>query len=144
MNAFYTDPTMLAEHFVTLQPATAFGTATAASATGANKTNVGSMAKIPQRYTVKKLRLKCTVIPNAAATALVANFLNGTSTFATAVLTTATAGQWIDATITAANATIEDDIVPTINTTGTATASADVLGTYEIYGMIKFEWDPTA
>jgi len=139
---FYTDPSLQASHFAQVQPATSFGTATAASATGCDLTGVGALPKFTKRIKVDKVRFKCTVIPDAGSTAVKANLLNGTNTFAVVTLTTATAGQWLDGVVAAANATINADVVPTINTTGTATASADAMGTYEIYFEYKFAFDP--
>jgi len=139
---FYTDPSLQVVHFDQVQPATSFGTATAASAVGCDFTGVGALPKFTKRLKVSKVRFKCTVIPDSGSTAVKAHLLNGTNTFAVVTLTTATAGQWLDGTVTSANATIDADVVPTINTTGTATASADAMGTYEVYFEYKFAFDP--
>lgn len=116
-----------------------FGTATASSATGHNLSDVAaSLPKFQKRTDVLGVRLRVTVIPNAASTNLVAQFMNGTNTLGTAVLTTATADQFVDFTITnAANGTFADDAQPTINLTGTATASAAANGSYDIWMEVK-------
>jgi hypothetical protein len=111
--------------------ALSFSTATASGSVAA--TAVAALPKTFRRTAIGKVRLRCSVIPNAASTALVASFLNGTSTFATVTLTTATAGQWLDGTVTAANSTLAADVAPTITLAGTATASAAANGSWDIY-----------
>ena len=108
-----------------------FGTApaTAVAVTDAVK----QLPKVFRKTKVNKIRLRCTTIPNAAATALKVSFLNGTSTFGTAVVTTATVDQSIDATITEANAVLDADSQPTVSISGTATASGDSLGDFDIW-----------
>ena len=114
-------------------PALSFGTATASSATGLNLTPTGAvLPKFFRRTAVTGVRARCTVSANAAATAYKLNLLNGTSTFATVTLTTATASGVYDGTVTASNATFAADGQPTFNITGTSTASGDAAGTFEI------------
>ena len=130
----YSDPKFqIAYERIVLQ-ATSFGTATAASAVGCDLdlSAVAILPKFIRRVEVKAIRVRCTVIPDAGSTAVKLHFLNGTSTFGVVTLTTATAGQWIDGTVTASNAIIAANDQPTCKTTGTATASADAMGTYEI------------
>lgn len=128
----YSDPKFYARELNLVAVAASFGTATANSATGANATAVAALPKFFRKTTVNKVRLRCTVIPNASSTALVASFVNGTNTFATVTLTTATVGQFLDGVVTASNATIAADAAPTINLTGTATASAAANGSYDV------------
>lgn len=115
--------------------ALSFGTATNATSVAAATTGV--LTKFKRKISISAIRLRCTTIPNASATVLKASFLNGTSTFGTAVLTTATAttgGQWLDGVITsAANAVLAADTQPTITSSGTFTASGDAIGSYDVY-----------
>jgi len=108
-----------------------FGTAGGTTVSSADA--VKQLPKFFRKTKVNKLRLRCTTIPNAEATALVASFLNGTDTFATVTLTTATADQSLDATVTSANAVFDADSQPTVKITGTATASGDSLGDFDIW-----------
>lgn len=109
-----------------------FGTAT--TGTVATTSVSARLPKFLRRTAINDIRLICFTIPNAAATALVAHVMNGTNTFGTAVLTTATAGQVIEFTpVTAANGTYAADGQVTIKVTGTATASADSLGDFDLY-----------
>lgn len=59
------------------------------------------------------------------------NFLNGTNTFAVATVGTGSAGSQVDVTPTANN-TFTATTGPTVTVLGTATASADTFGAYEI------------
>ena len=112
--------------------AASFGTATNATV---NTTSVTS--KIPayvRRTQISGGKLFVTTIPNAAATALTAHLMNGTNTIGTCVLTTATASQVLSFTITtASNGYVAAGSAPTIKVTGTATASGDALGAYDIW-----------
>ncbi len=77
--------------------------------------------------------MRCTTIPNAAATAVIAQFKNGTSVFGTVVLTTLASGGFADGVITsAANSVLAIDTQPTIDITGTFTASGGNVGIYDI------------
>lgn len=116
-----------------LSPNTSWGTATASSATGHDTTGVVVLPKLFRRTAINNLRMRCSVIPNAASTVVKANFLNGTNTFAVVTLTTATAGQILDATVTATNGTFAADGQPTVNLVGTATASAAASGSWEVW-----------
>ena len=112
--------------------AVSFGTATASGAVAS--TDVANMKKFKRRTKVNSIRLHVTTIPNAASTALVASFLNGTNTFGTAVLTTAALDAYVDVTITtASNAIFAAADEMKINVSGTATASAAALGAYDIW-----------
>jgi len=137
--AFYPDPQYNVAVFVPLAFAASFGTATASSATGCNGTAVASLPPFPKKVTVTAVKLRCTTIPDTGSTGVRAVFLNGTSTFATVTLTTATASQWLTGTVTAANAVLTADTSPTVNVVGTATASADANGSYDIW----FEYEAT-
>lgn len=141
--AFYADPQFQVEQLIPVAFAVSFGTATASAATGINEADcVPSMPKFIQRTQVKNIRLRCTVIPDAGSTAVKASFMNGTATFGTAILTTATADQFIDATITSvANSVFADDGQVVVKLTGTATASADANGTYDVWMVVQNLYD---
>lgn len=118
--------------------ATSFGTATASSATGHDLSDVAAtLPKFKRRGKITAWRLRCTTIPDAGSTAVKAHLMNGTTTIGTAVLTTATADQWLDGSVTAANSTFTADTQLTINLTGTATASADANGAYDIWFEVQ-------
>lgn len=103
-------------------------------ATTVAQTDVAAqLPKVKRRTKVNAVRLRCTAIPNASATALVASFLNGTDTFGTVTLTTATADQWLDVTITDGNATLAADVQPTVSVAGTATATDDSMGDFDVW-----------
>lgn len=128
----YSDQKFYARHPRTAALAASFGTATAAGAAGFTAATVTPLPKLFRRTIINKVRLRCTSAPNAVATALVGQFLNGTDTFATVVLTTATVGQFLDAVIAPLFNTLALDATPTMNRTGTATASGDAAGAYDI------------
>ena len=97
--------------------------------------------KLIRKSQVNAIRLRVDTIPNASATALVASFVNGTDTFGTVTLTTATADEFLDVTITStANAVIAADVQVTVNIAGTATATDDVLGDYDIWAEVQEEF----
>lgn len=106
------------------------------TATGTAVATTAVAAKAPtyvRRTEVTGGKFFCTTTPNAAATALVAHVMNGTNTVGTCVLTTATASQSLDVTITTqSNAIFAAGVGPTFKITGTATASTDALGAYDI------------
>jgi hypothetical protein len=71
----------------------------------------------------------------------VATFNVGGAELGTAVLTTATADQHIDVTITtAANNVIAADAQLLVGITGTATASADVNGSWDVWAEVQEEF----
>ncbi len=113
--------------------AASFGTTTASSATGANTSPTVYFPKFERRTKINKVQMIVTTIPDDGSTALKANFLNGTATFATVALTTATAGQVLEGTVTASNATFTASSAPTVTVTGTSTASADAQGSYTVF-----------
>lgn len=113
--------------------ALSFGTTTASSTIGADTTPTLYLPKFERRTKVNQVRMTVTTIPDAGSTALKANFLNGTDTFATVALTTATAGQVLDGTVSATYNTFTADAQPTLTVTGTSTASGDAQGSYHIY-----------
>lgn len=106
------------------------------TATGTSVATTAVAAKTPiyiRRTEVTGGKFFCTTIPNAAATALILHVMNGTDTVGTCVLTTATASQNLPLVITTqSNATFAAGVGPTYKITGTATASADALGAYDI------------
>jgi len=121
-----------------LAQAASFGTSTAGDTVGHDLTDVyAGLPKFIRKSQIKALRVRCTVIPDAGSTALVAHFLNGTDTMGTITLTTATADQFFDVTLTAANTIFAADGQPTIKTTGTSTASGDAQGSYDIWAEIQ-------
>lgn len=112
--------------------AASFGTAT--NATVATTSVTGKIPAYLRRTQISGGKLFVTTIPNAAATALTAHLMNGTNTIGTCVLTTATASQTLSFTITtASNGYVASGSAPTIKVTGTATASGDALGAYDIW-----------
>ena len=116
--------------------AVSFGTATASGAIAS--TDVANMKKFKRRTQVNSIRLHVTTIPNAASTALIASFLNGTNTFGTAVLTTAASDAYVDVTITtASNAIFAAADEMKVNIAGTATASAAAIGAYDIWMEVQ-------
>ena len=130
----YTDQKFYTRQFVNVKPTTSWGTATASGAGGHDLTNVVELPKFIRRSAITAVRLKVTTIPNAASTALLATLLNGTSVIGTAVLTTAALAGTVDFVITtAANGTLAADTEPTINLTGTSTASAAAAGAYDTF-----------
>lgn len=111
-----------------------WGTATASATDGHDITDqTPVLPKFFRRTAVGAIRMRCTVIPNAASTAVKAHFLNGTSTFGVVTLTTATAGQILDGTVTSSNGTFTASGQPTVKLTGTATASAAANGSWEVW-----------
>lgn len=130
---FYDDAMYGARVSVKVAENADFGTATASGTDGANTTPTVYLPKFFRRTKVNKVRMIVRTIPDSGSTALKAHFLNGTDTFAVVTLTTATAGQALDATVTAGSATFAADGQPTVKVTGTATASADAQGKYDIY-----------
>ena len=128
----YSDAKYDARVWVRAADAASFGTATASATDGANTTPTVYLPQFDRRTRINALKLIVTTIPDSGSTALVAQFLNGTSTFATVTLTTATAGQVLTGSVTAANAIFAADSQPTITVTGTATASGDAQGAYHI------------
>jgi hypothetical protein len=103
---------------------------------------VTQLPKFIRKSQVNAIRLRCTTIPNADATALTVSVLNGTSTMATAVITTATADQHIDATVVTTNDVnvFAADAQPTISITGTATATDDSMGDFDIWAEVQEEY----
>ena len=112
--------------------AASFGTATASATDGANTTPAVYFPQFDRRTAINALKMVVTTIPDSGSTALKASFKNGTNTFATVTLTTATAGQVLDGTINTSYNTFTADSAPTVVVTGTATASADAQGAYSI------------
>ena len=113
-----------------LDGGSSWGTATASGVLG----NVLTLSTlyIPQfmrKTKVNKVRLVCTVIPDATSTALKASFMNGTTTMGTAVLTTATAGQVFITTISTNN-TFTASSAMSIKLTGTTTDSDTANGSW--------------
>lgn len=85
-----------------------------------------------RRTQINAIKVEVIAAPNAAATALVMGFLNGTGTFGSVTLTTATAGQILSGVMTAGNAIFAAAGQPTYNVIGTFTASGGTAGKYAI------------
>lgn len=132
----YSDQKFYSRAIVPQGFALSFGTNTAAGTASNTLSDVTVLKQVTRRCQVNKIKFRCTTIPNANATAVVAQVKNGTSVFGTVVLTTATAsagGQYLNGVITnAANAVLAADTEPTIDITGTFTASGGAVGAYDI------------
>lgn len=104
-----------------------------------------SLPKFKRRTEVSAIRMRCTAIPNAEATNLVVSFLNGTSTFATATITAASADAFVDATVvTTGDVNVfAKDVQPTVNVAGTATGASDSLGDFDIWFEVEEKFDLT-
>jgi hypothetical protein len=122
--------------------AVSFGTATASATDGILVTDAApSLPKMIRKTQINSLRLRCSVIPDTGSDVVVATFNVGGAEFGTAVLTTATADQHIDVTITtASNNVIAADGQLIVGVTGTATASADVNGSYDVWAEVQEEF----
>lgn len=119
-----------------------FGTATASGAAGFTLSTLTELPKFIKRTQINTVRLKVRTAPNAAATGLIATFLNGTNVYGTAVLTTATAGQTVDFTVTTgSNGTFAAAAQPTISLVGTSTASGGTAGAYDIFFEAREMYD---
>jgi hypothetical protein len=128
----YSNPEFLARQLVNFSPNHSLSTATASSATGADRTAPTALPAFLRRTKVNKVSFVVRTIPNAASTGLKAVLLNGTSTAATVTLTTATLGQVLTGTVTVANSTFAADAQPTLNVVGTATASGAANGAFDV------------
>lgn len=129
----YTDPMFHARPQVLVADTRSFGTATASGAAGYTLSDVVELPRFLRRTRLNAVRLKVRVIPNAAATGLIASLLNGTTTVGTAVLTTAALGATIDFTLTSSLSTFTASTEPTISLVGTSTASGGAAGSYDIF-----------
>lgn len=131
----YSDPKYAARSLALVGAAASFGTATASGAAGHTLSDVYTrLPKFKRRTKITAVRFNCTTIPNASSTGLIASLNNGTNVIGTAVLTTATAGQVLDLTITSeANSIVAADTEPTFSLVGTSTASAAACGAYDIW-----------
>lgn len=109
---------------------TSTGAGTASNSLTQTAANV--LPAFARRTQVGNVQVECITAPNAAATALVLSFLNGTATFAAVTLTTATVGQVISGVMTAANAIFAAGGQPTEGLIGTFTASGGTAGKYSI------------
>lgn len=122
-----------------------FGTSTGAG-TASNSLGIPAGTYLPKfikRTQVKNVRVACTTIPNASATAVVISLLNGTNTFAAITVTTATQGQFLDGVMTASNAVFAAGGAVTGNIIGTFTASGGNAGVYDVYFEEQELFDPS-
>ena len=99
-----------------------------------------SLPKLIRKSQINALRFRCDTIPNASATVLSMSALNGTDTIGAITITTATADQHFDMTISTANNVMAADGQVTISITGTATATDDDLGNWDIWAEIQEEF----
>jgi len=116
------------------------GTSTGAGTASNTLSDVlATLPKFTRRTKVLAIRLRCTTIPNAASTAEILQFKNGTSTFATVTVTTASADQFLDATMVETNGvdTFSASVQPTVDVTGTATASGAALGAFDVWFEVQ-------
>jgi hypothetical protein len=128
---FYTDP----QFNVTLVklPPIVTGTATASATNGVAVTS--QLFTTLQKIDISKIRVVVHVAPKTGTMALVVNIMNGTDTVGAVAMSTKTAiGDYKDATLTT-NTRVLADANLTAVVTGTATASADTIGSMlvEIY-----------
>lgn len=110
------------------------------TATGATANSLADYAYLPKlkrAAVISAVRVLVKVIPPATFTVPLLVFLNGTNTFAVATLATATAGEMVDATMTTANTTFTAGAQPALKMLGTATASAQLTGTYDVVADLK-------
>lgn len=134
----YSDPKFAARYFVPFVHAVSFGTSTASATDGHNLSDVcAGLPVFKRRCKITAWKLRCTTIPDAGSTAVKAHLMNGTDTVGTAVLTTATADQWIDGSVTAANSTFTASAEVKMNLTGTSTASGDANGSWDVYFEVQ-------
>ena len=139
----YTDVINNSRFQIPLIPALV-GVGTSTGAGTATNTLVAAINPIQRRFIrpvqVNAIKVYVGTAPVAGATGVTMAFMNGTSTFATAVVGTNTATSWVDATVTSSLSklfTVGTDgtatnVNPTINMIGTATASGLAFGTYLI------------
>lgn len=130
----YSDQKYYARPLISVLMGQSMGTSTGAG-TASNSLAQPAGAPLPSftnRTKINAVTVIPTVAPNANATALVMSFLNGTSTFATVTLTTATAGQVLTGVMTPANAVFAAAGQPTFNLIGTFTASGGTAGAYTV------------
>jgi hypothetical protein len=129
----YSDAKYAARVFVKVSEEASFGTTTASATDGANISPTCYLPQFDRRTKINALKMTVTTIPDTGSTALKAHYLNGTDTFAVVTLTTATAGQVLAGTISTSYNTFTADSAPTVKVTGTASASGDAQGSYDIY-----------
>jgi hypothetical protein len=110
------------------------GTSTGAgtASNSLTQTAANMLPAFTRRTQINNIEVEVIVAPNAAATALVLSFLNGTNTFGAVTLTTATASQILSGVMTAANAIFAIGGQPTEGLIGTFTASGGTAGKYRI------------
>jgi len=134
----YSDQKFYARPLLQIAQAASFGTSTAGDSTGHDLSDVYTgLPKFVRRSKVNAIRVRCTTIPDAGSTAVVVNFTNGTDILGAVTVTTATAGQFLDCTMTPANSTFAADGQLTVDMTGTSTASGDANGSYDIWAEIQ-------
>jgi hypothetical protein len=102
-------------------------------------TGVLALPQFIKRSKVNAVNVRVDTIPVAGNAGTTLNFLNGTSTFATAAIGTASAGSTVAATIVPANATVAAGSQPTVNVVTTATVSNSGLtcGASSVYWEVE-------
>lgn len=134
---FYSRSLVLALPFAT-SLGTATGAGTASNSLAQTAAVTARATKFKRRSSITAIRMNPTTVTDAAATAVIAVFKNGTATFGTAVLTTNVAGTTIDGVITnAANAALAADTRVTIDVIGTFTASGSALGAFDVFFEVQ-------
>ena len=130
----YNDPRFDARSMVPAGFAIDFGTFTGAGTASNSLADVAAgLPEFIRRTEVTAFKFRCTALVNAAATDVIAYLMNGTTTAGQVTITTATADDWLTGTMTAANAIFAADVGATVTVIGTSTASAAVMGDFDVW-----------
>lgn len=131
-------------NFISLGTTTASGTNTFAGTAGSAAGNgVLVLPKFVNTTKINNIRVRVGTAPASNVTSLTLTFLNGTSTIGQVVVGTHTAGDSVDATMTALSTDSHGVVTggalfsaantePTITVTAIGTASAQAMGSYSI------------
>lgn len=104
------------------------------TASGSNAlTTSFPMPTFKRRTAVTDVRVIVNTAPATNVTVTTLNFLNGTNTFATVVVSTNAANAEVIGTVTASNGTFTASGTPTVTVVATGTASAQSYGKYEVF-----------
>jgi len=96
-------------------------------------TGVAVLPKFVRATKIGAVRVTCVATGTAPDSACAMTFLNGTSTFASVVIGTMTAGQVSDATLTTSAATLAANGQPTVNFTAVSGTGASLAcGTWNV------------
>ncbi len=130
----YNDPRFDARTMVPVGFDLDFGTATGAGTASNSLADVAAgLPEFIRRTRVSAFKFRCTSLVNAASTDVIAYLMNGTTTVGSVTITTAAADDWLTGAVTAANAVFAVGDEPTVTVIGTHTASAAVLGDFDIW-----------